>query len=860
MHSFFIQGINTFPKLIIPVLQIRFLHFLYKKQFLCFLFFSIISTSVFSQNISIKGYVIDSTTLDSIPFATVYVKGTSFGTGADYDGSFNLSVPSITDSLWISSMGYMTKIIAIPKNKSTVNINVFLSEDYTGDVILIVPKENPAFRILREVVNNKNVNDKRKLDGYEYETYNRTSIFVNNISDELRQKKVMQQVAGVLDSMKSLKDAEGKAMIPVLMSETISDYYFRRNPTISKEIIKAVKVEGIGMDDGSLLSQVLGSTFQEYNFYENYMPILEKDFISPISDGWHVFYNYELIDSMFVDSLWCYQINFKPKQEKDLAFHGTMWIADTTYALKLMYAEIHSETNLNYIDNISIKQNLIQVEEGAWLPETTNIYLDIQDIGKLPSMVATFYSTIQKPVVNKPKPKSFFDQRIEVLNDAQNKTTSYWDAVYEDTARKTDPMVYKMIDTLRNLPIVKSYVELLDVAINGYKRVGKIDVGPYLTAYAYNNIEGSRIQLGFRTNSHFSRKVILKGFMAYGFRDERLKYGGLASIILSRKPWTQAGVYLKYDIDQVGAPSEKLDNNNLFLAFTRWGTLRGPYYTGQARVYFERDLTKHIMPKIAFRNMSFDPLYNFAVYEDQPSATTPAVIIQQYKTTELIFNIKFSYDEIFLQNGNERISMGGKKWPIASLQYTAGLKGVLGGDYNYNKFQLTIDHSIRFGIIGRTNYQFVIGKIYKPTPYPLLENHIGNQTVFYTTAAFNLMNFFEYASDQYTSLRIKHDLDGLLSNRLPLIQKLKWRFFLTGNFLMGSLSDANKNLIPPTTPSGATTVTPSSLNPLKPYIELGYGIDNIFKSARIDFIHRVTYTDVPNISKFGIKISFRFII
>ena len=227
MHSFFIQGINTFPKLIIPVLQIRFLHFLYKKQFLCLLFFSIISTSVFSQNISIKGYVIDSTTLDSIPFATVYVKGTSFGTGADYDGSFNLSVPSITDSLWISSMGYMTKIIAIPKNKSTVNINVFLSEDYTGDVILIVPKENPAFRILREVVNNKNVNDKRKLDGYEYETYNRTSIFVNNISDELRQKKVMQQVAGVLDSMKNLKDAEGKAMIPVLMSETISDYWLR---------------------------------------------------------------------------------------------------------------------------------------------------------------------------------------------------------------------------------------------------------------------------------------------------------------------------------------------------------------------------------------------------------------------------------------------------------------------------------------------------------------------------------------------------------------------------------------------------------------------------------------------------------
>ncbi len=854
---------------------LQFLHFListfnscivvqtickHKKEFSFFMFTLFICSTSFAQTITLKGFILDEESKDSIPYATVYIKGTIYGTETEFNGSFELEVPNNEDSLWVSTIGYVTKTVAIPHISSVQYLTIYISEDYSTPEIVIRPKENPAFRIMREVVAHKYINDKRNLSGYQYETYNRTSIFVNNISEKLREKKIMQQVAGVLDSIKNLKDSEGNPMIPVLMSETVTDYYYRTNPKATKEIIKGVKVEGIGMDDGSILSQILGSTFFEYNFYENYMNILDKDFISPISDSWNIFYEYRLVDSLYKDNLWCYKIDFKPKQPKDLAFQGSMYISDTTFALVHIEGNIFEEANLNYIDKITINQGLTQIEEGAWIPKTTNIYLDLEDIGSLPSMVATFYSNIQDPIVNKPKDANFFDQRIELLEDAQEKPATFWQEIYTDTTRKTDPLMYQMIDTLKNLPIVKSYVEILDVAINGYKKVGKFDIGPYLSLYSFNNIEGNRVQMGFRTNKDFSRKVILKGFVGYGSRDDRLKYGGAANFILSRKPWTQTGVYYKYDVDQIGAPAEKLSSNNLFLAFTRWGTLRGPYYSRQYGAFFERDLTKNFMPKVVFRHMTFDPLYNFAAYESEPTATFTPNTLQQFQTTELIVLMKFSYDEIFLQNGNERISLGAKKYPIAYFQYTAGLKGVLGSNYNYDKLQLTIDHSIRFGIFGRTNYQFVIGKIYKPVPYPLLENHIGNQTFFYTTAAFNLMNFFEYTSDQYASIKIKHDLDGLISNRIPVIRKLKWRFFLTGNVLMGSLSDANRNLLAPTTVNGGKTINVQSLDPTKPYIELGYGIDNIFKSARIDFIHRVTYRDVPNISKFGIKLSFRFII
>ncbi|MBC7451010.1 MAG: carboxypeptidase-like regulatory domain-containing protein [Cytophagales bacterium] len=757
-------------------------------------------------------------------------------------------------------MGYSTKSLPVPKGQSSLMLNVFLLPDQVMEEIVLINKENPAYRILREVVKHKNINDKRKLSAYEYESFNRTEVYINNISDELRQRKIFREVAAVLDSMKTIQDDQGNNMIPVLLSESISDFYYRTNPTISKEIIKAVKVKGIGMDDGSLLSQVLGSTFQDYNFYMNYVRVLDKDFISPISDSWHVFYDYELMDSMYVGEHWCYELSFSPKQKLDLALYGTMWITDSTFALKNIDASIHKEANLNFIDKISFQQESIQTNEGAWLPKSTNITIDVEDLGRqVPSLVAKYYSVIQTPVVNKPREEKFFDQRIEVLEDAQTKNTAYWDTVYQDSTRLTDPAVFKMIDTLGNLPAVKSYVEILDIAINGYKKVGKIDIGPYLTCYSFNHTEGNRLQLGFRTNAHFSRKFIFRGYMAYGTKDERIKYGAGINYILSRKPWTEAGVFFKYDIDQVAVPSERLSNNVLFAALTKWGTLRGPYFSKQIGCFFERDLTRNIMPRVIFRHSWFDPLYNFATYDTQGPNNTP-VLIESYQTTEVILQLKLSYDELFLQNGNERISLGSKRWPIATIQYTAGLKGVLNGDYNYHKLQLTIDQSVRIGILGRSNYQFIIGKIYKPVPYPLQEVHIGNQTYFYTTAAFNLMNFFEFASDQYASIRYKHDFEGLFSNRVPLIRKLKWRLFFTSNVLFGSMSAANQALIAPVNAAGEKTTSVSYLDPLKPYLEVGYGIDNIFKCARVDFIHRLSYLDKPDISKFGVKVSFRFIL
>ena len=154
----------------------------------------------------------------------------------------------------------------------------------------------------------------------------------------------------------------------------------------------------------------------------------------------------------------------------------------------------------------------------------------------------------------------------------------------------------------------------------------------------------------------------------------------------------------------------------------------------------------------------------------------------------------------------------------------------------------------------------VKGKIFGEVPYPLLRNHLGNETLFYTNAAFNTMNFNEFASDQYFSLRYRHFFEGFLLNKIPLIKKLKWRGVANANVLFGSVRDANIANAPTEDPDGNMLETFGRLDPTKPYLELGYGIENIFKFFRIDFFHRMTYLDNPGAKPFGVKISAQIIL
>jgi hypothetical protein len=305
-----------------------------------------------------------------------------------------------------------------------------------------------------------------------------------------------------------------------------------------------------------------------------------------------------------------------------------------------------------------------------------------------------------------------------------------------------------------------------------------------------------------------------------------------------------------YDLERVGVSADNIGNNSLFSAYSRFGTIRRPYFQEENLAYVRREMGRGFTQTLALRNRTFEPLFPFAF---QPQLKDDDQTIRStYRVTELVSETRFAPDEVMLQNDNVRVSAGAIRKPIFTLRYTLGLRNALGGDFAYQRIAVSMKHSFRMGVLGRSYYTIGAGIIPGTVPYPLLYTPLGNESSFYVGNAYNLMNYFEFVCDQWATVQFEHNFGGLFFNRIPLLRQLKWRELITAKVLAGSVSSGNLAMIPATNASGQAVEGFSSLTQT-PYVEVGYGIDNIFKVLRVDAIHRLTYRD--NISRTGIPVT-----
>lgn len=548
----------------------------------------------------------------------------------------------------------------------------------------------------------------------------------------------------------------------------------------------------------------------------------------------------------------CYRIDFEPKRPQDLAFTGTMWVDKATFALVQMDATMNKTANLNFVEKIKLQQELERTEAGPWMPTRTRILIDVAEItNQSAGMLAKFYTSNDRIAVNQPRSNKFYETALEIEPTAQLKDDNFWDEHRHEPLTQTEKNVYAMIDSIRNIPLIRSYIEVANIVVNGYKKAGPVDIGPYILAYNTNTVEGHYARLGFRTNIDFSNKWVLKGYAGYGFMDRRMKYGGEIQHIVSRKNWTVAGIRHSYDLERIGVLSEDVWDNTLFLLSARFGTIRRPFMLRTNLAYFQTDIARGFTQKIKLRQWEFEPLYDFRYYTNPDD--TRLGTDNNFQCAEVTLESRYAAGEQFLINDNSRISLGTAK-PVFTFRYTLGLNGVLGGNFNYHKLDANISQSVNVGTLGRSSYSVSAGLIPSTVPYPILQSHLGNQTFFYIGNAYNLMNFFEFVSDRYASVQLQHNFEGLIFNRIPLIRRFKWRLVATGNVLYGGLSDRNFNLVPPDN-SGNRPI--GRLGDV-PYVELGYGVENIFRFLRVDAIHRLTYLDKPGVNRFGVKVSLQF--
>jgi hypothetical protein len=839
---------------------LRYTVMVFKVKILVFVFLiSLVGELASAQKITLTGKITDGNTKEPITYATIAVRGTSVGTHSDFDGNFRLNLIRIKDSVIISCIGYLPKSVFIT-NAPAQALNVQLQpSSQTLHEVRIGPKGyvNPAWAIMKEVIRHKAGNDPRSLQSYQYESYSRIELDANHLSEKLLRKKFIEKALSMADSLK-VTDADKMPVLPLFLSETISDFFYQGKPEAKKEDIKRTKANGIGFEDGTLLAQLTGSTFQQYNFYKNFVSAAGKDFVSPLSDSWKGRYDYELDNrNAVVNGKTCYQISFKPKRPQDLAFTGTIWIAQENYALYQVKATIAPSANLNFIHQISVHQQMeASRPDEPWLPGKTRILVEVDQLTSNSSgLLAKLYTVNKNKAINKVYPPGFFKETITIADNVQTKDERYWDMNRPDSLTLAEKSVYHLIDTVKSLPTVRNYLMVADVLINGYYRDGDISIGPLLNSYSYNNVEGNRIRIGFKTNSSFNKKWILGGYFAYGTKDQDVKFGTSVDYILSRKHWTEAGISFTHDLNQVALLSDSYlyQRNNLFSAFTRFGKIdkRKVFDQDIVTAYLKRDLFKGFSEKVSISNWSLDPQFLFQFNDPKGGISHQLVVSELQLETQWSPGVQPLLSETVNRPINLKSNVTA---PVFTFRYTMGLKGALGGDFSYQKFSLNVSQTLKLGGLGRGKYSFSAGYIPSSVPYPLLENHLGNETFIYNPNAFNLMRFFEFASDKYASLSYTQHFEGLLLNSLPLIKNFKWRLVGTANVLYGGISTNNKSNI-----LDNQSIALKGLSNT-PYIEAGYGVENILKFLRFDFIHRLTYRNNLNSlngmpKNFGIKIS-----
>jgi len=497
---------------------------------------------------------------------------------------------------------------------------------------------------------------------------------------------------------------------------------------------------------------------------------------------------------------------------------------------------------LNFVNDIALSLEYDIVDGKHWVLSKDKIIMDfnmVENSSKVLVFFARRSSHYSDFKFNKQPPDSIFSQPVNVLMLKDlNKNDEYWDENRDVPLTRNESGIYEMVDTVINIPIFKTYVDAIYMLTSGYLKMGMFEFATY-KSLSYNTTEGIRIRLGGRTSNKFSTRLMLKGYLAYGFQDQQIKGGGGFLYMIAKNPYRKIGADFKYDLEQLGQNSTTFTDDNFITSILRRSPNDKQSLVEGYNIYYDHEWFNGFSTKLSFDQRKMYPVgdLTFQIWDgDQYS------IVDAIRTSEIGVQVRFAYHEKYLMGEFERINLG-TTYPVLELNLTYGVPRLFSAGDEYFRVKFRIKHWFNVFNIGWSRYAFEVGKLWGTVPYPLLEIASGNQTLIYDQYAYNLMNYYEFINDEYLSLFYIHHFDGLLFNHIPLLRKLKWREVIHAKGIIGNISDKNAYY---------SIFPPYSYSLSRPYFEVGAGVENIFKIARIDFIWRLNHHDHPDTQKFGI--------
>jgi len=819
--------------------------------------FCLLFKTVCAQISTIEGFIKEKGTNEPLANASLLFKGTTIGTTSDTSGYFILKINKELlkeDTLVISSLGYFSKKISIINNIGKRIIIEIAPQFFNLQEMTVKPGNNPAWRILKNVIANKEKNNPDYRINYSCKEYSKNRFDLNHFTEKIKKNILVRPFKYIWNHAETTID--GVTYLPILLVEKNIDHYYKSSPKQKKDYVNAVNTTGLA---GPKIMRFVEDLYQAPNFYNDYVIILDKNFPSPLNDNYKNNYRFYLVDSSGIGVRKTYKINFRPKQNGYLAFIGEMLIDSTSSALKDITVKFDIRANVNFVRSFLINQKYEAINNKYWMLKESNVLGDFTVVENSSDLTGFFghkNSIFKNYVIDSIIPKAIFKGN-DILVEADSvkiRTGNYWDTARQIDLSAHDKGIFKMNDSLEKDPKFIIRKKIISTAFSGYYPTNIFDIGNIYSFYSYNVIEQSRLKVGFKTSDKLNFPLTGSAYLAYGTFDSKWKYNGNATLSFGKeqKYKKRIGASYRYDISQLSRSFNNIELDNIFSSFIQVGSINpSRNYSQDINAYFENNWTTGFVTRLNYFYNSITPTvgFNFNTFD----ATGNGGKLANYYSSGLDLTFKYSWQNKDI-NGSfydkKDIKNYFRKLPDFALQFKIADKNLFGSEFNFQKIKASIRQQIRVKKLGYFKYYIEAGKTFGVVPYPYLDIPFANQLVLLDDYAFNLMNFLEYASDEYVAVHIEQHIEGLLLDRIPLINKLKWRNFLFAKGYFGKLSNENTQSI---------YLFPQNLHAIdKPYYEVGFGIENIFKIARIDFIWRLSDTHNANTYYFMIKPSFKF--
>lgn len=828
------------------------------------------------QNTIIKGVVTDSITGERLPYVSLIFKGTTIGTATDGDGNFSFSALTDVKNLEVSYLGYDTKEVKVIPGK-TNNLKIKLAPNgITLNEVVVKPKkekyskkENPAVKFVKQVIASRESNDPRNHDYFQYDQYEKMVFAMNDYHPKPKKNGKPGKFDFLIDFVDTLD--VGTTILPVSEKEKVESVYYRKEPKSEKRIVKGNKSSGVDeifSRDG--IQQFLNEVFREVDIFKNDIPLFLQRFVSPLSTIGPNYYKYYLLDTLNVNGQKCVDLGFVPFNSETFGFTGHLFVTlDSTFFVQKAILNVPKDINLNFVSGMTIEQTFERTPDSTRIITKDDINVNFKLSEKSKGMYARRLNIYSNHSFDEPDAERalVFKESAPVitLKDAYQQSEDFWTSNRPEEAIKKNPnSVEKLMAKFRSVPIFYITEKVVSVLVSGYIPTNKdplkskFEFGPMNTAISGNAIEGARFRVGGTTTTAFSRNLFFDGYMAYGTKDEKLKYDALVEYSFNdrkeyRKEFPLNSIRLEYmyDINQLGQQYMYASKDNMFLAWKRQKDTRATYLR-QAELTYYHEHYNGLAYGAVIRNRR-EYATEYAVFDriGPDGAISP---VKSYDMTELELKFRYAKDEKFYQTRNLRYPITFDAL-IFNFSHVMAKKDLLGSSYDYHRTDIGIQKRFWFSAFGYVDLITKAGKVWNKVPYPLLILPNANLSYTIQPESYTNMNAMEFISDEYASWDLTYYMNGNLLNRLPLVKKLKWREVFCFRGLWGHLTDKNN----PMNGGEGLYLFPNGLYTLgkAPYMEASIGIENIFKFLRLDYVWRLNYRDHPGIQTKGVRFMMR---